>query len=155
GQWDRAAAEFEQARQLSPTNNATLWYLSAARLHAGDLAGFHGARNQLLRRFGATSSPSTAEAVLRTGLLLPGAGGGLEAARERLARVAGGPTTRRVLLARALADYRAGRLAVALQALKRFNPKSDGGSYDATAFALLAVTQHRLGQARAAGEALG
>jgi len=58
------------------------------------------------------------------------------------------------VLAKALADYRAGMLLSAVEGLKRFAPKPEGGSHDVTGFALLAMTQHRLGQVKEAREAL-
>jgi hypothetical protein len=58
------------------------------------------------------------------------------------------------VLLKGLAEYRAGRPAEALKWLDRFGPNADGVHIDATAFAVRAMAQHRLGQKEQAREAL-
>jgi hypothetical protein len=53
-----------------------------------------------------------------------------------------------------LAEYRAGRHAEAVKWLERFAPSADGAQIDASAFAVLAMAQHRLGQEEKARTAL-
>jgi hypothetical protein len=58
------------------------------------------------------------------------------------------------LLVKSMAEYRAGHDAEAMNWLARFTPRSDGFHADASAFALLAMAQHRLSKTPAAQEAL-
>jgi tetratricopeptide (TPR) repeat protein len=58
------------------------------------------------------------------------------------------------LLTAALADYRSGRYAAAAERLRQFAPKAGEEHRDAAAFAVLALTQHRLGRAEGARAAL-
>jgi hypothetical protein len=53
-----------------------------------------------------------------------------------------------------LAEYRAGRHAEAVKWLERFEPHADGVHVDASAFAVLAMAQHSLGQKQKAGAML-
>jgi hypothetical protein len=57
------------------------------------------------------------------------------------------------VLAKGLAEYRAGHYAAAVEWLNRFSPRVDGVYYDATAFAGLAMAKHRLGLAPGADDA--
>ncbi len=50
------------------------------------------------------------------------------------------------VLAKGLAEYRAGRPAEAAKWLQRFAPNKDGGHWDAMAFAVLAMAHRRLGR---------
>jgi hypothetical protein len=51
------------------------------------------------------------------------------------------------VLAKGLAEYRAGHYAAAVDWLNRFSPQAHGAHWDATAFAGLAMAKHRLGLA--------
>jgi hypothetical protein len=52
---------------------------------------------------------------------------------------------RNFVLVKALTDFRGGRLGESIEWVERFKPKVEGEHFDATAFALLALVQHRLG----------
>src|SRR5262249_12771161 len=54
------------------------------------------------------------------------------------------------VLAKGLAEYRAGHYAAAVEWLNRFSPQVDGVYYDATAFSVLAMAKNRLRLARGA-----
>jgi hypothetical protein len=58
------------------------------------------------------------------------------------------------VFAKGLAEYRAGRPAEAVKWLKRFEPHADGANIDASAFAVLAMAQQRMGQKEQARAAL-
>jgi hypothetical protein len=58
------------------------------------------------------------------------------------------------VFAKGLAEYRTGRPAEAVKWLQRFGPNADGAHIDATAFAVLAMAQHRLDQKEKARAAL-
>jgi tetratricopeptide (TPR) repeat protein len=157
-QWDKAAADFERLLELDPADHWR-WCCSAAlRLQAGDAEGYRRACREMLARFGNTADPGIAEHTARTCALAPDAvadfGPVLKLA-DRAARGSGnkGPD-RWALLTRGLTEYRAGRPAGALDWLRRASPKAGGDSLDATAFAVLALTHHRLGHAEEARAAL-
>jgi hypothetical protein len=58
------------------------------------------------------------------------------------------------VLAKWLADYRAGRHAEAVHWLEQFPPKADGTPWDATKFAVIAMARHGLGRAQEAQASL-
>jgi hypothetical protein len=58
------------------------------------------------------------------------------------------------VLAKALADYRAGQFNAALAGLEHFTPEEGGVHCDSSAFAIRSMTQQRLGQSQAASKAL-
>jgi tetratricopeptide (TPR) repeat protein len=153
GRWDEAAAEFDRSLELDPTDYYR-WCLTAA-LHAarGDLDGYRRICKEVLERSGDTNQPQRAERIVRACLLLPGALGAADADRvQKLAlRAVGGTEHDRLYywfaLAKGLADYRAGRHAEAIRWMERFPLNADGAHWDAHRFAVLAMSQHRLGRA--------
>jgi hypothetical protein len=64
------------------------------------------------------------------------------------------PDYRWFVLAKGLADYRAGRNADAVEQLEQFAPDAGGGHSDATGFAVLAMAKHGLQQLDQARNAL-
>jgi hypothetical protein len=134
----------------------------AAALHAaeGDLEGYRRTCRAMLERFDDTDQPQTAERTAKACLLLSDA---LDAADfdrvQKLAERAVAGTEkdrfyRYFVLAKGLADYRAGRHADAVTWLQRFAPNPAGAYWDATAFGVLAMAQHSLGRAEEAQASL-
>jgi tetratricopeptide (TPR) repeat protein/serine/threonine protein kinase len=157
-QWDQAAAVCARAVELDPGNH-WYWYQHAVlRLQVGDREGYRRACREMLARFGKTDQPEIAERLAKTCLLTPEAGGDPERVQELAERAFSGtqksPSHGYFLLVKALADYRAGRLADAVERLRRAGPESGGANPDALAFAVLAMAQHRLGRAEEARAAL-
>ena len=62
---------------------------------------------------------------------------------------------RHFVLTKGLVDYRAGRHKHAVESLHRYGPNAGGTHWDATAFAALAMAQHRLDDHDQARSALG
>jgi tetratricopeptide (TPR) repeat protein len=160
GRWDEAAAEFDRGLELDPSDYYR-WCLAAAlRAALGDLAGYRRTCQKMLERFGDTDQPQPAERMAKACLLLPDALGAADSDRvQKLAlRALTGTENDRLyywfVLAKGLADYRAGRHAEAVQWLKRFPPNADGNHWDATKFAVLAMAQHGLGRAEEAWASL-
>jgi serine/threonine-protein kinase len=155
GQWDKAAASFTVTQELDPGNHWT-WFLGAPLLlQTGDLPGYRRACREMLARFGKTDAADVAERTAKTCLLVPGAVGDLESvvSLADLAVKKNG-SARWPLLTKALAEYRAGRCAVAIEWLQRVVPDAGGGSLDATALAVLAMARKQQGQAEEARKAL-
>jgi serine/threonine protein kinase/Flp pilus assembly protein TadD len=155
GKWSEATAPFAQAVKLNPFNH-WWWYQSATlRLHTGDLPCYRLACREMLTRFGKTDKASVAEQTAKTCLLTPDAVRDFEDVLK-LADFAiqKNSLDRWTQLAKALAEYRAGRCTQAIEWLQRVAPKASGGNLDATALALLAMARHRQGQTKEARAAL-
>jgi tetratricopeptide (TPR) repeat protein len=148
GRWDQALAPMDKAAELSPNDHWPLYHAAALHLQTGDLAGYRRICREMLNRFGDTKDPGIADLVAMTCLLIPDA----VADRNRILKLAdravtGGINDRWFLLCKALAEYRAGRHAEAVQWLERFAPKvANGWPSEVSAFAVLALAQHGQGR---------
>lgn len=160
GRWEEAAASYDRGLGLKPDHHGG-WYLAAA-LHAGagDLDGYRRVCRELVRRFGDTDHPQTAERTAKACLLLPGtlSPDDLDRVQKLGERAVTGTEAHGYFhffaMAKALAEYRAGRHAAAVKWMERAAPNPDGTHWDATKYAVLAMARHRLGQATEAGGAL-
>ena len=155
GRWSAAAA-FDRSLELNPANHER-WCLAAA-VHAasGDVEGYRRTCRGMLERFGETDQPRMAEQTAKACLLHPDA---LSAADfDRVQKLAVRAITdtekdglyRYFVMAKGLADYRAGRHADAGKWLQQFPPNPDGTHWDATKFAVLAMAERGLGRAQQA-----
>jgi tetratricopeptide (TPR) repeat protein len=154
GRWDEALAAFDKAAALDPANHWYYFCAATVRLQTGDLVGYRGACQEMLRRFGNTADGYIAERTAKVCLSLPGALPDPDRARK-LADLAATkePDNRWFQFVKALAEYRTDRPAEAVKWLQRFAPKADGNPTDALGFALLAMARHGRGlvpEARAA-----
>jgi tetratricopeptide (TPR) repeat protein len=155
-QWDKAIADLSKAIELDPSND-WLWYQRAALyLKLGDAEGYRGTCAEMLKRFGNTDRPDIAEHIAKTCSLAPDAVSNSKPVLK-LADLAieKKGSDRWILLAKGLAEYRAGRHASAVDWLKRVSPKSGGEHLDAIAFAVLTLAERRLGRTQEARAALG
>jgi len=150
GCWDEAAAALDKAAELDPANH---WYpFRAAPLHlrAGDVAGYRRVCRAMLEQFHGTQALEIADRTAKTCLLAPAAVPDLDRVHKLADWVVTGTEKRDeyhwFLFVKGLAEYRAGRHAEAVKWLERFAPGADGAQIDASAFAVLAMAQHRLGQ---------
>ncbi|HLW68288.1 MAG TPA: tetratricopeptide repeat protein, partial [Gemmataceae bacterium] len=157
GQWREAVDAVDRLSQLD-SGNEWNWYQSATlHMQIGDVEGYRRACREMLKRFGNTEKPDSEVRITMACLLAPEAVGDFKAVLKLVDRAGQradkNEPNRRILLAKGLAEYRAGRVTESIGWLTRTSPKSDGASVDATAFAVLALAHHRLGhftQARAA-----
>jgi hypothetical protein len=112
----------------------------------------------MLKRFGDTGKPEVAERTTKTCLLVPDAVADLAPVLRLADRAVTGTEKSGnyhfFLLCKGLAEYRAGRNAEAVNWAERSSPDAGGGSFDATAFAVLAMAQHRLGRREQSSAAL-
>ncbi len=160
GRWNEAAAAFDRALSLDPTDHDRWCYTAALHAVDGDLEGYRRTCREMLEHFGDTDQPQTAERTAKACLLLPDA---LDAADfDRVQKLAERAVTgtakdrfyRYFVLAKGLADYRAARHADAVKWLGQFPPNADGIHWDATKLAVQAMAYHRLGRAEDAEAAL-
>jgi hypothetical protein len=140
-------------------NNEWSWYQNAT-LHSqiNDLQGYRRACREMLKRFGNTGKPDTAERIATACSLAPDAVNNFEAVLKLADRAVksvdqSGPD-RQILLAKGLAEYRAGHFVEAIGWFTRNSPKAEGASADAFAFAGLALAHHKLGHSAQAVAAL-
>jgi serine/threonine-protein kinase len=155
GLWDKAAAGFMASLELDPGDHWLSFLSAPALLQTGDLAGYRRVCREMLARFGRTDAADLAERTAKTCSLMAGAVGDF-ASVLRLADLAveKNGSDRWIQLTKALAEYRAGRCAAAIEWLQRVAPDAGGGSLDATALAVLAMARKQQGQAEEAHAAL-
>jgi serine/threonine protein kinase/uncharacterized protein HemY len=157
GKWRQATAAFAEAEELVADDAAHWdWFQSSVLLlHLGDVEGYRRNCGRMLHWDSRTEIPAEAEQTAKTCALAPGAVPDFQrvVALADLA-VKKQPNDRWILLTRGLVAYRADRPGDAIAWLKRVAPRADGDSLDATAFAVLALAQHRLCQADDARAAL-
>jgi tetratricopeptide (TPR) repeat protein/serine/threonine protein kinase/formylglycine-generating enzyme required for sulfatase activity len=160
GQWDKAAPALARAVELHPSDVWPWWRSATLSLHTGDFEGYRRACREMIERFGKTDDPTIASHTVRVCLLLPDAVADLERAVKLADRNLKGNEKYHaynynwLVLDRGLAEYRAGQYAAAAERLKQLSPNADGVHLDTSAFAVLAMAQHRLGQVEAARAAL-
>jgi predicted Zn-dependent protease len=158
GRSAEAAAACRRATELAPDNHWN-WYLSATlELSAGNVDGYRRACGEMLERFGKTTDPVVATLTAKACLLAPEAVADPLAVQKLAERSVTGTEKHELyrwfMLTRLLAAYRNGQHAEAVEWVKRFNPTPEGGPAHATAFAVLAMAQHHLGQTNDARAAL-
>jgi serine/threonine protein kinase/Flp pilus assembly protein TadD len=155
GQWEKAAADLARLVDLEPGDHWS-WYQSAVlRLQIDDHEGYRRSCREMLNRFGNTDNPAIAERIAKTCSLAPNAVTNIETVVKLADRaVEKNGSDRWILLAKALAEFRADHAADALGWANGLTPNADRYHLDATAFAVLALAQHRLGRTYEAREAL-
>jgi hypothetical protein len=155
GQWKEATADFAQLTKLDPTEHS-YWYESAPLyLQLGDQEGYRRICGAMLARFGNTDNRQIAERAAKTCLLAPDAVSDLGPVLKLADLAVTGITEqtgyyRWFVLAKGMAEYRAGHYAAAIDWLNRVSPQIDGERRDATVFAVLAMANHRLASAQGA-----
>jgi serine/threonine-protein kinase len=120
GRGEEVRREWKQALAAHPPGHDAWFGYAELCLFLGDEAEYRRARQDLLRRFGATSDPYVAERTARASLLLPAEENELQAAAVLAERaVAAKATTAQwvypyFLFAQGLAEYRQGRFDSAI-----------------------------------------
>jgi serine/threonine protein kinase/WD40 repeat protein len=157
GQWDEAARDYALLAESNPDEH-WYWYQSAPLcLQTSNVEGYRRACREMLTRFGNTDKLEIADRTAKTCLLAPEAVRDLTTVLKLADRAVTGtekhPDYRWWVLAKGLAEYRAGHYTAAVDWLNRFSPRVEGEHRDATAFAVLAMAKHRLGLAPGAERA--
>jgi serine/threonine protein kinase/tetratricopeptide (TPR) repeat protein len=158
GRWEQAAAAFEQVAPRWPDDPWSWIRCATLGLYFDDHAKHRRACGELLRRFGDTTDPLTADKVAKACALSGDSDGNMNqitALTERALNGTGKLPERPWLEAtHALVDYRAGRFVSAAEILVRVAPTGEGTHRDALAFSILAMAQQRLGKVEEARAAL-
>jgi formylglycine-generating enzyme required for sulfatase activity/tetratricopeptide (TPR) repeat protein len=152
GRWKEAADATAEVLQRDP-DNVENWFMDAPlRLQIGDVNGYRRDCREMLTRFGGIDNARTADYVAKTCLLLPDAVDNPRPAVHLAkgldeSRLDGSDKEQVALwfkLCRALARYRAGEFAPAVEHLgKIIQAKPNQASLAATAHALFAMAGHR------------
>ncbi len=157
-QWDKAAPALARAAELDPNDIAPRYRSATLSLYLGDFEGYRHACRQMLERFEKADDPTIVTYTVRVCLLMPDAVADLDRVVQLADRNVKGNEKYHaynwLVLDKGLAEYRAGQYAAAVERLTKLSPHSDGVHLDASVFAVLAMAQHRLGQAEAARAAL-
>jgi superkiller protein 3 len=151
GQWDKATASYRRAVELNLGGDSeTRYRLAALYLFQGDLDSYRVTCSEMLERYAMSNDPHVIDCTAKICLLCPeddrNREPALELAERNVLKTQNHPAYRWFVLAKGLADYRAGRHADALKRLEQFAPDASGQHADATAFALLAMVHHSLDQ---------
>ena len=163
GEWEQAASTFALLVESDP-NEHWYWYRSATlSLQTGKRQEYRRICREMLTRFCDTDDPYIAERVAKTCSLAPGAVSDLAPVLKLADRAVTGTEKhggyRWFVLAKGLAEYRAGHYGAAVDWLNRASPNADGAEWDAAVLAVLAMAKHGLGlgpgadATRLAGEA--
>jgi hypothetical protein len=148
GRWDEAASDYALLAEHNPNDHWNWFCYASLCLQTGNIEGYRQACRGMLTRFGSTDKPEIAERTAKTCSLAPEAVSDFAPVLKLADRAVTGtgkhPSYRWFVLAKGLAEYRAGHYAAALDWLNRFSPRVDGVHYDATALAVLAMAKHKL-----------
>ena len=154
---EKAHAAWREALAIDPRDLEAWDGYAELSLFLRDEAEYRRARTELLKRFGSSADPRVAERVGRACLFLPASKDELRQATDLIDRALASERAKPGWLlpyfrfAKALAEYRAGRLESALTLL-------DGDTQQILGPAphlLLAMVQHRLGKADTARTSFG
>jgi tetratricopeptide (TPR) repeat protein len=160
-QWPQAATALAKAVELTPSVHLPYFFRAAVCLELGDADGYRQTCREMLTRFGRTKNPYIADRTAKTCLLAPGAVRDLKPVMELAEQAVTGTEKNGCygwfLLARGMADYRAGRFAGALTWINKClaaDSQYQPASLDATAWLIAAMAHHQLGRPEPAGAAL-
>jgi serine/threonine protein kinase/tetratricopeptide (TPR) repeat protein len=155
--FDEAEQTYQRALELDPADYWNWGIAAMLRLYRGDLAGYRLLCREMLARFNQTKDPLIAYRTAETCLLGPDAVPDLGPVLQLAARAVTDTEQhfryRWFLLAKGMADYRAGQDAEAIEHLNQTLSLGREAKYlniptiDTTAHAFLAMVHHRLGQA--------
>ncbi len=159
--WKDAAADFRMVLERHPQNNDWYYLNGAVALAAGDREGYHRLCREMLKRFGATQNPATAERIAKSCLLLPESAKGMteqacELADRAIARGKNHPGEYYFGFSKGLADYRRDHWRASEEGLASLLPRipSDRPEMTTCCHLVLAMALHRQGQVDTAREHL-
>jgi hypothetical protein len=150
GEWQEALRNWNLVVQYAPDDHMGYMYLASLLLQLDDVAGYKNLRAQILRQFGGTSDPRTAERMVNASLILPPAADEM-AIIAKMADVAVHAETNSStwgfnLFAKGFTEYREGHYAAAAETLKKVLPLDIGSQFRTEVYVVLAMAQFRLDQ---------
>jgi hypothetical protein len=147
------------ALEWDADNSETWMWVAALHRQVGDEAGYRRVCREMLDRFGDSDIPYLVERTAKTCALAPAGVDDPNVLVGLADRALEGHETHAMywyyLLAKGMAEFRAGHDALAVHFLQRTSPSVfRAAPWDATIFSVLAMASHRLGQAQAASNML-
>lgn len=147
GEWPLALTNFSKAVQVDPTNH--LWYQHLAPLLVltGDRQAYQKLCDQILRQFGSTSDPPTADRMAKVCMILPPPNANLQTlAKMADTAISVGPTDSDWVFyefLKALAEYRLGHFATAVDWAQKVVTQGAEPPRSVEAYAVLAMAQYQ------------
>jgi len=151
GQFEAALAEFDQAIATDP-GDAMAWFETAQiKLYLGDVEGYRRACRQMVEQLGKGVNKTAAQRAARASLLAPDSGIDLATANRLTDQaLAGNWAQGKVLggfqLTKAMAEYRSGQFAAAVDLLNQAGELLTSSAERATVDLLLAMSYQGLGK---------
>jgi Flp pilus assembly protein TadD len=158
-QWKEAAVAMAKLTELDPSDHLNWFNQAPILVEIGDLDGYRRVCREMLERFSKTDRPEIVERTAKTCLLAPDAVDDLKAVVKLADRALTGTEKSGLykwfLMARGMADYRAGQYAAAIDRLgKALTPGREYVFLDGTAQLFIAMAHHGLGHEAEARQAL-
>ena len=158
GRWKEAARAAAEVVANDPEDLHSRYVLPPLLLEIDDRDGYVKACREMLEKYGSTDDPRVAEWTAKDCLLRPDGVADVRKLAQLATRAVTG-TEKSVYfnwftICKALADYREAEHARSLARLKGLNPNPNGGHYDATIYAVMAMAHQRLAQPKEARQAL-
>jgi eukaryotic-like serine/threonine-protein kinase len=155
--WAKARTNYLYVIKLLPADHSAYHYLAAIFIHTEDLEGYAAHRDAILRQFGGTSDPVTAERMAKDCLVLPPPAADL----PRIAKMADlaisvgqNKPWPYFQFAKGLAEYRFGHFDSAADWMEKVAAAQGDMYRSVQAQMVLAMAQHKLGKTDQAKENL-
>jgi eukaryotic-like serine/threonine-protein kinase len=146
-QWGHAFTNYSKVIKVLPADHSAYHFLAAIFIQTGDLEGFRLHREKILRQFGQTSDPVTAERMAKDCLVLPPPAADLPliAKMADLAITAGENKPRPYFqFAKGLSEYRLGRFESAAEWMQKVESFKGDIYRSVLAQMVLAMAQQQL-----------
>ncbi|HEX3625239.1 MAG TPA: protein kinase [Verrucomicrobiae bacterium] len=148
GQWREALTNWEMVVHFAPADHVGYQYLAPLLLQLGDVDGYKACRAQILREFGDTTHPLTAQHMVIASLILPATDDEMKIISKMADVVAADGTNSEVygynLFAEGFADYRLGHYKDAVDVLRKATPMDIGSNCRTEANFILAMARYQL-----------
>ena len=148
GEWPQALTNWLYVVQYAPEDQIGYQFLAPLRLQMDDVAGYKDCRTQILREFGGTSDPRTAERMAKVSLILPPSPEEMTVIAKMAEVALQGDTNEDEwafnLFAKGLTEYRQGNYTEAADFLRQAEPYDAGQYVHAEAALVLAMAQFQL-----------
>ncbi|HEX4645509.1 MAG TPA: tetratricopeptide repeat protein, partial [Verrucomicrobiae bacterium] len=151
GQWQAAISNYQQVINFVPSDHEAYHSLATLLVQVGDLGEYRRHCERTLRQFAGTSDPSIAERMAKDCLILPPPAADLESIGKMVdVAVAAGPNHSYwewFEFVKGLYEYRRGHFPAAVEWLQRIAPQQGHLPLNVAEDMVLAMAQHKLGQA--------
>jgi serine/threonine protein kinase len=148
GHWEKSKAMLRRSTELDPSDVRPWYYWAGLCLYTHDHDNYRSVCRSMIRLFGKTKNLEYADKTAKTCALVPGFGADAEAVikltNKEAFKAEIGPLRHWFDLARALVEYRAGHFESAAAIIAGSTPTRELNR-DASAFAILAMARHHLG----------